>query len=180
VCIGCGVGEGDILPLIETALNSKLPLVLDADALNQISKVPLVYQTLHPNVILTPHPAEMARLCGEPVETILQDPIGISQRFAKQWNCVVLLKGATSCISNGAEVRLNTSGNAGLAKGGSGDVLSGLITGLLAQGLCAFDAASCGAFLLGASADTALELLKERMLLARDVISAVEHTIQGI
>ena len=131
-------------------------------------------------MILTPHPAEMARLCGEPVETILKDPVGISQRYAKQWNCVVLLKGATSCISNGAEVRLNTSGNAGLAKGGSGDVLSGLITGLLAQGLSAFGAASCGAFLLGASADTALELLKERMLLARDVISAVRQTIQGI
>ena len=180
VCIGCGAGDGDILPLIKMALNSKLPLVLDADALNQLSKAPHMCKLLHPNVILTPHPAEMTRLCGEPVETILKDPIGISQRYAKQWNCVVLLKGATSCISNGAEVRLNTSGNAGLAKGGSGDVLSGLITGLLAQGLSAFDAASCGAFLLGASADTALELLKERMLLARDVISAVRQTIQGI
>lgn len=180
VCIGCGAGDGDILPLIETTLNSKLPLVLDADALNQLSKALQMCKLLHPNVILTPHPAEMARLCGESIESILQDPIEIARRYAKQWNCVVLLKGATSCISNGAEVRLNTSGNAGLAKGGSGDVLAGLMTGLLAQGLSAFDAASCGAFLLGASADTALELLKERMLLARDVISAVEQTIQGI
>lgn len=180
VCIGCGIGVGNILPLVGAALNSKVPLVLDADALNQISKLPMLCRSLHPNVILTPHPAEMARLCGESVEVILQDPIGISQRYAKQWNCVVLLKGATTCISDGTQVRLNTSGNPGLAKGGSGDVLSGLITGLLAQGLSAFAAACCGAFLLGASADTALNLLQERMLLARDVISAVEQTIEGI
>jgi len=122
----------------------------------------------------------MARLCGESIEAILQNPIEIAQKYALEWNCVVLLKGATTCISNGNEVRLNTTGNAGLAKGGSGDVLSGLITGLLSQGLSALDAASCGAFLLGASADTALELLKERMLLARDVISAIEQTIEGI
>ena len=121
----------------------------------------------------------MARLTGESIETILGDPIGIAQSFAKTWNCIVLLKGATTCISDADEVRLNTSGNAGLAKGGSGDVLAGLITGLLAQGLSPLDAASCGAYLLGVSAEVALDLLKERMLLARDVIGAVEQTIEG-
>ena len=180
ICIGCGVGDGDITPLIVAALESKKPVVLDADALNQLAKRPELFHLLHPDVILTPHPAEMARLSGEPTDAIVSDPIGIAQTYAKRWNCVVLLKGATTCISNGVQVRLNTSGNAGLSKGGSGDVLSGLITGLLAQGLSAFDAACCGAFLLGASADTALNLLQERMLLARDVISAVEQTIQGI
>ena len=179
VCIGCGVGEGTILPLVESALESGLPAVLDADALNQIARAPAMLDRLHPNVILTPHPAEMARLCGESMESILADPIETGKRFAAKWNCTVLLKGATSCISNGGSVRLNATGNAGLAKGGSGDVLSGLITGLLAQGLGAFDAACAGAFLLGASADTALELLKERMLLARDVIGAVEQTMHG-
>ena len=177
VCVGCGVGEGNILPLIGAALMANVPTVLDADALNQLAKLPEQLRGLHKNVVLTPHPAEMARLCGEPVSAILADPIGIAQTYAKKWNCVVLLKGATSCISDGDTVRLNTSGNAGLSKGGSGDVLAGLITGLLAQGLAPFDAASCGAFLLGSSADTALELLKERMLLARDVIDAVEQTI---
>ncbi len=177
VCVGCGVGEGNILPLIESALSAKVSLVLDADALNQLAKSPETLSHLHKSVILTPHPAEMARLCGEPVTAILADPIGIAQTYAKKWNCVVLLKGATTCISDGRTVRLNASGNAGLSKGGSGDVLAGLITGLLAQGLAPYDAASCGAFLLGASADTALDLLKERMLLARDVIDAVEQTI---
>ena len=178
ICIGCGVGEGDILPLIEAALATRVPLVLDADALNQLAQYQTIRTQLHENVILTPHPAEMARLCGEPTASILADPIGIAQAYAKKWNCVVLLKGATTCISDGTEVRLNTSGNAGLAKGGSGDVLAGLITGLLAQGIAPMDAASCGAFLLGASADVALDLLKERMLLARDVVGAIEQTIE--
>ena len=178
ICIGCGVGEGDILPLIEAALATRVPLVLDADALNQLAQSQTIRTQLHKNVILTPHPAEMARLCGEPTASILADPIGIAQAYAKKWNCVLLLKGATTCISDGTEVRLNTSGNAGLAKGGSGDVLAGLITGLLAQGIAPKDAASCGAFLLGASADVALNLLKERMLLARDVVGAIEQTIK--
>ena len=180
VCVGCGVGEGNILPLIAAVLAAKVPTVLDADALNQLAQSPALLSQLHERVILTPHPAEMARLCGETVSAILADPIGIAQRYAKKWNCVVLLKGATTCRSNGSETRLNTSGNAGLAKGGSGDVLSGLITGLLAQGILPLDAASCGAYLLGTSADVALDLLKERMLLARDVIGAVEQTIEGL
>ena len=166
--------------MIESALSAKVPLVLDADALNQLAKSPEALSHLYEHVILTPHPAEMARLCGETVPAILADPIGIAQTYAKKWNCVVLLKGATTCISDGDTVRLNTSGNAGLSKGGSGDVLAGLITGLLAQGLAPFDAASCGAFLLGSSADTALELLKERMLLARDVIDAIELMIENL
>lgn len=178
VCVGCGVGEGNILPLLEELLKIKTPAVLDADALNQLAKAPELLLCLHPNVILTPHPAEMARLCGESLERILADPIGIARKYAKKWNCILLLKGATTCVSNGNTVRLNASGNAGLAKGGSGDVLSGLITGLLAQGLTAYDAAVTGAYLLGVSADAALELLGERMLLARDVIGAIEQTIR--
>jgi len=179
VCVGCGVGEGSILPLIEAVLAAKTPAVLDADALNQLAKAPELLKRLHEDVILTPHAAEMARLSGESIATILADPIGIAQSYASKWNCVVLLKGATTCISNGRETRLSTTGNAGLAKGGSGDVLAGLITGLLAQGLSPLDAASCGAYLLGASADVALDLLRERMLLARDIIGAVEQTIEG-
>ena len=180
VCIGCGVGEGDILPLIEAVLEMKLPAVLDADALNQLAKCPRLMQKLHPSAILTPHPAEMARLTGTSMQELLEDPMESARKYAKRWNCIVLLKGATTCISDGDTVRLNTSGNAGLSKGGSGDVLAGLITGLLAQGLSPYDAASSGAYLLGASADTALELLKERMLIARDVIGAIEQTIEGI
>ena len=177
--IGCGVGEGDVLPLITRALAGRLPLLLDADALNQLSRRPETLAGLHENVVLTPHPAEMARLTGEPMERILADPVETARTYAARWGCVVLLKGATTCVSDGKTVRLNTSGNPGLAKGGSGDVLSGLITAMLAQGLKPFDAASAGAYLLGAAADEALELLGTRMLMARDVIEVVEKTIEG-
>jgi NAD(P)H-hydrate epimerase len=179
VCVGCGVGSGDIVPLIEQVLRSKIPAVLDADALNQLAKKPELFGLLHEKVVLTPHPAEMSRLCGEALETILADPIEIAERFAQKWNCVVLLKGATTCIARGDRVRISATGNPGLAKGGSGDVLSGLITGLIAQGIAPFDGACCGACLLGESADAALELLKERMLIARDVVDAIERTICG-
>lgn len=179
VGIGCGVGEGNVLPLIKHALESGVPLLLDADALNQLANQKEMLSLLHPDVVLTPHPAEMARLTGEPLGDILWDPIETARTYAEKWNCVVLLKGATTCISNGVQVRLNVSGNPGLAKGGSGDVLSGIVTALLAQGLSAFDAASVGAYLLGASADTALELLRERALIARDVIEVVERTVKG-
>ena len=178
VVCGCGGGAA-VAAVLPDVLQQSTRLVLDADALNQLAKAPELLTQLHENVILTPHAAEMSRLCGEPISAVLADPIGIAQTYAKKWNCVVLLKGATTCISNGRETRLNTTGNAGLAKGGSGDVLAGLITGLLAQGLSPLDAASCGAYVLGASADTALDLLKERMLLARDVVSAIEQTIDG-
>ena len=180
VCIGSGAGEGNILPLIDATLETRIPVVLDADALNQLAKTPEIMLKLHPNAILTPHPAEMARLTGEPISDILRDPIETARTYARKWSCIVLLKGATTCISDGRTVRLNTSGNAGLSKGGSGDALAGLITGLLAQGLSPYDATCCGAFLLGASADVALDLLKERMLLARDVIGALEQTIEGL
>ncbi|MEN6340378.1 MAG: NAD(P)H-hydrate dehydratase [Clostridiaceae bacterium] len=179
VGVGCGVGEGIILPLVQRALESGVPLLLDADALNQLANQKEMLSLLHPNVVLTPHPAEMARLTGVPLEEILRDPIETARKYANLWHCVVLLKGATTCISDGTQVRLNVSGNPGLAKGGSGDVLSGIITALLAQGLNAFDAASVGAYLLGASADTALELLKERALIARDVIEVIERTVEG-
>jgi NAD(P)H-hydrate epimerase len=179
VGIGCGVGEGNVLPLVKSALESGVPLLLDADALNQMAKQKEMLTLLHPDVVLTPHPAEMARLTGEAVEDILWDPVETARKYAGLWNCVVLLKGATTCVSDGTQVRLNVSGNPGLAKGGSGDVLSGIITALLAQGMEAFDAACVGAFLLGASADVAMELLRERALIARDVIEIVERTVKG-
>ncbi len=178
VCAGCGAGDGDMLPLIRDILQTRLPAVLDADALNRIAVRKELLDELHDRVVLTPHVGEMARLTGESAEEILSDPVETARRYAKEWNCVVLLKGATSCISDGRSVRLNTTGNPGLAKGGSGDVLAGMITALLAQGLSAFDAACAGAYLLGVSADEALLLLGTRMLTARDVIDAVRQTLE--
>ena len=173
--IGCGVGSGDISPLIEAALRSKLPLVLDADGLNCLSRHPELYPLLHEKVVLTPHPGEMGRLTGLPVQTILDDPVSIARQYSRQWGCTVLLKGAATAVADGKRTRIVAEGNAGLGKGGSGDALTGIITGLLAQGVEPFTAACLGSFLLGTSAQKAFELLKERMLRATNVIEALEN-----
>ena len=131
-------------------------------------------------VILTPHPGEFSRLSGKPMEKIRNNPIPLAEEFARKHGVTLLLKGPATIVTDGTETILTDRGAPGMASGGSGDVLSGIITALLAQGLSAFDAASVGAFLLGASADVALELLKERALIARDVIEVVERTIEGL
>ncbi len=173
--IGCGVGDSDIAPLMETALKTGLPLVLDADGLNCLSRHRELYALLHEKVILTPHPGEMSRLTGLPVSTVLEDPIAAARDWARRWGCVVLLKGAATVVSNGGKTCIVAEGNAGLGKGGSGDVLTGIITGLLAQGVEPYWAACLGSYLLGASAEKAFDLLKERMLRATHVIEALKE-----
>ncbi len=168
--IGCGAGKGNLLPLIEAALRSGTKLVLDADALNQTAKERSLLRLLHKNVVLTPHAGEMARLLDCTVPDVLSDPLGAVKTFP----CTTLLKGATTLVHADGRTAFLTFGNPGLAKGGSGDVLTGLVTALLAQGLSAFDAARAGAYLLGTSADRAMKLLGERALLASDVIDMVQ------
>ena len=172
--LGCGVGSGDISPLIEAALRSKLPIALDADGLNCLSRHPELYRLLHEKAILTPHPGEMGRLMGSSVEQVLDDPLSIARRYADRWGCTVLLKGAATVVSDGKRTRIVAEGNAGLGKGGSGDVLTGIITGLLSQGVEPFAAACLGSYLLGTSADRAFGLLKERMLRATNVIEVLK------
>ena len=169
--IGCGAGKGDLIPVIEAALATGTKLVLDADALNQMSVHRELFAKLHENVVLTPHAGEMARLLGSTVGEVLSDPLGAVRTFP----CTTLLKGATTLIHSKGRVAFSTFGNPGLAKGGSGDVLTGLITALLAQGLEPFDAARAGTYLLGTSADRAMKLLGERALLAGDVIDMVQY-----
>lgn len=177
VGIGCGMGNGAIEPLLKAAINAGIPLVIDADGLNAIAMHPALRSTLHPNVILTPHPGEFSRLSGLTTAQILHDPIACAKKAARQWHCIVLLKGAVSCITDGERLVLNTTGNAGLAKGGSGDVLTGIITGLLSQSVTPFDAACVGAYLLGSAAETAFDILKERAMLARDVLAGLTQTL---
>ena len=172
--LGCGVGSGDISPLLEAALKAKLPMVLDADGLNCLSHHPELFSLLHEKAVLTPHPGEMGRLTGLPADRVTDDPISIAREYARRWGCTVLLKGAATVVSDGNRTRIVAEGNAGLGKGGSGDVLTGIVTGLLSQGVEPFTAACLGSFLLGTSADRAFELLKERMLRATNVIEALE------
>lgn len=179
VGIGCGMGEMSMHRLLRAVIASHRPAVVDADALNQLAAYPELLAQLHPNVVLTPHPAEMARLLRCSVGDVLENPIETARESADKMGCIVLLKGATTCISNGSKTALNTTGNPGLAKGGSGDVLTGLLLALLSQRIPPFQAACAAAFLLGASADLAYQILGNRMLIAGDVIDAISQEIRA-
>jgi len=175
--IGCGMGQfADGLLLKEILLRQK-PSVLDADALNHMAQERDLLPLLHASCVITPHPAEMARLLQCSTEHVLCDPIETARNAAEKFGCIVVLKGATTCISDGNSVFLNVSGNAGLAKGGSGDVLTGLILALLAQGIGAYQTACAATYLLGASAERAYSVLAERALCASDVVEAISQEI---
>lgn len=175
VCIGCGMGVSDrTAGLVEKVLKSGKPCVIDADALNTVSKYPELMALLHENALITPHPGEMGRLTGRPASGIAADLSATAAAFASEHNCCVLLKSASSVIASpDGLLRYNDSGTAALAKGGSGDVLAGLVTSMLAQGASVPDAAALGAYLLGTSAEKAMEFLSDRFASATDIIDVV-------
>lgn len=151
--------------------------VLDADGLNAVADLlPYMGKMLHPKseLILTPHPGEMARLTGRSAEEINADREGTALHYAKAWNAVVVLKGAHTVIA-GSDGRcaVNPTGNPGLSRGGSGDVLAGMTSALLACGLPAFEAAACAVYLHGAAADRAAALHGETGMLPHDLLDAL-------
>jgi len=148
---------------------SELPLVIDADALNILSRHPDWLDLIPEGSILTPHPKEFDRLAGESSNSY--DRHMKQRKFAERYGLVVVLKGAhTGIASPDGKYWFNTSGNPGMATGGSGDVLTGLITGLLAQGMPSLDAALAGVYLHGLAGDLAAESSGEEALIAGDMI----------
>lgn len=154
--IGCGMGKSaDTLAIVEDIItNTDLPIVLDADGINSVCEHIDILR--RGNIIITPHPQEFARLNAVDKDEIQADRIGYSTRFAKEYGIYVVLKGANTVIAApDGEVFINTTGNPGMARGGSGDVLTGIITALLAQGLTLRDAALCGVYVHGYAGDIA-------------------------
>lgn len=150
--------------------------VLDADGLNAAADLLQTEKMLHPQgeLILTPHPGEMARLTGHSAAEINADREGMALRYAKAWNAVVVLKGAHTVIAGpDGRCAVNPTGNPGLSRGGSGDVLAGMTSALLACGLPAFDAAACAVYLHGAAADRAAALHGETGMLPHDLLDAL-------
>ncbi len=177
IAVGPGAGVssamGDIIDLL---VDYDLPTVIDADGLNTLAKRETIQ--LREDIILTPHPGEMARLIKCDIQAVLSDPVCAAKRAAEAFGCVVLLKGATSVIASpGGELMFNVTGNAALAKGGSGDVLTGIILSLLAQGMTSYDAACLGSFILGTAAERVTKNLAERCVMARDVIAELENIL---
>jgi ADP-dependent NAD(P)H-hydrate dehydratase / NAD(P)H-hydrate epimerase len=157
----------------ERALASGKPRVFDADALNLLAQKPRV---LGEHCVITPHPGEAARLLDCDTAEVQRDRFAAVRALAERYACVALLKGAGSLVDDGRQQRLSTTGNPGMASGGSGDVLTGVIAALLAQGMNALDAASAGAWLHGAAGDRAARH-GERGIVAGDLIAELRGLV---
>ncbi|MBQ1989100.1 MAG: NAD(P)H-hydrate dehydratase [Clostridia bacterium] len=170
---GCGVGKGiDIRNILEDVIkNSKVPVVIDADGINALADGIDILKEAEVPLILTPHPGEMARLCGKNVKEIEADRINVARQFAKEYDCTLVLKGANTIVAHkNGDIYFNLTGNPGMATGGSGDVLSGIIVSLLAQGHSPEFSAKSGVYLHGAAADKAAEKRSMHALIPSDII----------
>jgi NAD(P)H-hydrate epimerase len=184
-CLAIGPGLGTLPEtrklFQQIILASKLPVVIDADGLNCLADDTSILESLEVPLILTPHPGEMARLIDGPTRFVQQDRITCAREFAKRFRAHVVLKGARTVIAHpDGRVFINPTGNPGMASGGMGDVLTGMIAGLLAQGYPPEIAAHAGVYLHGAAADTLAECSGPFGFLATDVMQAVPAEIEKL
>lgn len=165
---GIGTDEKTQKALHYILMQHKNPLVLDADALNIISLNKDWLDMIPENSILTPHPKEFERLAGKTNDDIARQALQMD--LSKKYRLVIIVKGAHTCITSpSGETYFNTTGNPGMAKGGSGDVLTGIITGLLAQGYTSLDASLIGVFIHGLAGDIARDVIGETGMIAGDI-----------
>ncbi|HOK56963.1 MAG TPA: NAD(P)H-hydrate dehydratase [bacterium] len=148
----------------------KKPLIIDADALKIISENLGILKNLRDKPILTPHPGEMSYLTGLKVEQIQRNRVEIAENFAKEYNVILILKGYRTVVTDGENTYINLTGNPGMATAGSGDVLAGIIGGLLASGEEKFISAKYGVFIHGLAGDMAKREKGEISLIASDII----------
>ncbi len=171
VGIGCGSGNTrktykNVKWLIE---REGAPLVIDADGINALSTHKNPFAKAKRDIIITPHPLEFSRLCKVPVAEIQSDREGYAKKFASEHGITVLLKGRGTVITNGEEVFVNPTGSSALAKGGSGDVLCGMICAFLAQGASPLEAAVIGAYIHGLAGERLGEKISEYGVLASEL-----------
>jgi NAD(P)H-hydrate epimerase len=156
-------------------------LVLDADALNTLAKTPNWWQQIPAETILTPHPGEMSRLTGISVAEIQSNRVNVTRDMASKWNKTVILKGAYSVIAESdGSCRICPIANAGLASAGTGDVLAGVVAGLLAQGLNTFDAASLGVWLHASAGEEVKAELGDTGMIASDLLPVLPKKIKEL
>lgn len=183
---GLGVDEWAYEILNAFLRENDLPLVIDADGLNllamhgELMELVSMQAGAGRTIILTPHVGELARLCGITIAQVKENPVDVSMGLAQKLNCVIVSKDARTLVCQSTKpVCMNTTGNSGMAVAGSGDVLTGVIAGLLAQGMEPFAAASVGVYLHGAAGDAAAAGLGERGMTAGDLVQAIPEATRG-
>jgi NAD(P)H-hydrate epimerase len=175
LAVGPGLGQSEeARSLVRWIVESVgLPTVLDADALNLLVGQTEVLGGLKRPVVLTPHPGEFARLAGRTIAEIQADRESHAVAMARANHLVVVLKGAGTIVTDGARLYVNTTGNPGMATGGSGDILGGVIAALIGQKMPAFEAAQLGVYVHGLAGDIARDQNGEVGLIAGDIIDAL-------
>jgi NAD(P)H-hydrate epimerase len=187
VALGMGIGlAAETRALVEQAVEAAraraIPLVLDADALTLLSQPPSRWETVgSPALIVTPHPGEMSRMTGLSTDAVNQDRIASARTAAARWGCTVVLKGAHTVIAGAdGRVRVSPFRNSGLARGGTGDVLAGLIAGLAAQGVPAFDAAALGVYLHGLAGELAARDSTPYAMTTQSVLDSIGRAFRAL
>lgn len=181
LALGPGLGQGnDVTQFVRRALSdiTDRPVVVDADGLNALAPFTEEFKTRPSPLVLTPHPGEFARLSGHPTDAIHGKREELAVEFAAKFGVVLLLKGAGTLVTDGARLYCNSTGNPGMATGGSGDVLTGVIAALLVQGLPPFEAAVLGAWVHGRAGDLAAADLGEIGMTAADIVEHLPHAFR--
>jgi len=178
---GLAVDEETVEVVLDLVEHCPCPIVLDADGINALVDRLDALKSARAPVILTPHPGEMGRLVKRSAEEVQNERLSLVQFFSEQYGVTLVLKGARTIIG-GAKGRLaiNSSGNPGLASGGTGDVLTGLIAGFLAQGLSPFDAACAGVYCHGKAADRIARRYGDRGMLATDLLLEIPVVLKSL
>lgn len=178
VAVGPGIGVSDQMQdIIRTILMENLPVVLDADGLNNLSHMMHLLDEKKASLVITPHPMEMGRLLGCTVHDVLKDKSASALFLSERYQLVTVLKDHHTLVTDGSEMYRNDTGNHGMATGGSGDVLTGVIGSLLSQGMDPFEAAKTGVFLHGKAGDDAAAVYGKRSLMAGDI---AEYVFRGL
>ncbi|MFH1782773.1 MAG: NAD(P)H-hydrate dehydratase [Candidatus Omnitrophota bacterium] len=182
VLIGPGISRNSetrklILKLIPAI---KKPMVLDADALNNIVGNLNILKNAKAPIVVTPHPGEMARLINKDTAFIKKNRLIVAKKFSNHYNAVVVLKGKSTVVAKKSSLYINKTGNSGMSTAGSGDVLTGMIGGFLAQGLDAFDSARLGVYLHGLAGDIAAKKKTRIGLIASDILESIPEAISFV
>ena len=175
VLIGPGLGQSNgVLQVVKAILEqTDCPVVLDADGINLIAAHKDIVRGRTAPTILTPHAGEFGRLGGNPEERTVA-----AEAMAKDLGCILLLKGHHTVITDGGTTYINTTGNPGMAVGGSGDMLAGIITALLGQGIAPLEAAACGAWLHGAAGDICAAEIGQYGMLPTDMLNVLPRLLK--
>ena len=176
VLVGCGLGQsGGTLAVVKAVLEqAKCPVVVDADGINVLQTHKDILRGRAYPTILTPHDGEFLRFGG----TLGEDRMASAAYFSREWNCILVLKGHRTCITDGKTAYRNETGNPGMAVGGSGDVLAGMITSLLGQGLKPLEAAACAVWLHGAAGDLCAKEIGQYGMLPTDMLTRIPRLMK--